>query len=123
MVVAQILQVILAAGLFNVWLVRPGKETGYRGGKAKSLKEEFAVYGLPGWFHSLIGVLKIGSALGLLIGLYIPGVALASAGLLIGLMVGALAMHIKVKDPINKSIPALLMLGMALIVVVTSPAL
>ncbi len=123
MVVDQILQVILAAGLFNVWLVRPGKETGYRGGKAKSLKEEFAVYGLPGWFHSLIGVLKICSALGLLIGLYIPGVALASAGLLIGLMFGALAMHIKVKDPINKSIPALLMLGMALIVVVTSPAL
>lgn len=123
MAIASILQVVLAAGLFNVWLVRSGKETNYRGGKAKSLKEEFAVYGLPDWFHTLIGVLKIGSAVGLLIGLYIPEVAFASAVLLSGLMVGALAMHIKVKDPLSKSVPALLMLAMAATVVATSPIL
>jgi hypothetical protein len=47
-----------------------------------------------------------------LAGLWIPEVALPAASLLAALMLGALAMHLKVKDPLLKSIPALAMLAM-----------
>ena len=42
-------QVIAALGIFNVWIIRFGKATNWRGGDAKNLKDEFQVYGLPGW--------------------------------------------------------------------------
>lgn len=122
MLLSSVLQVILALGLFNVWLIRSGKQTSYRGGTAQNLKEEFAVYGLPDGFFKLIGFLKIGAAIGLLAGILVPELGLASAGLLMFLMMGALAMHFKVKDPIQKSIPALLMLILSGAVVLLNPA-
>ncbi len=93
---ATVLQIVLALGLLNVWLLRTGKATAYRGGAAKNLKEEFATYGLPPFMYYLVGGLKIGCAL----------------ALLAVLMLGALLMHIKVKDPISKSVPAAAMLAM-----------
>lgn len=112
-----ILQVIVALGLLNVWILRYSKETVYRGGTAKTLKDEFAAYGLPTWFHYLIGALKIGSAVALLIGLGSALVALGGASVVVVLMLGALAMHLKVKDPIKKSVPAFLMLAMSSMIV------
>lgn len=41
------LQLILALGLLNVWLLRARSATRYRGGEARSLSAEFEVYGLP----------------------------------------------------------------------------
>jgi hypothetical protein len=35
-------QIIIALGIFNVWIIRYGKETNWRGGEAKNMKEEFA---------------------------------------------------------------------------------
>ena len=112
-----ILQIIVAAGLLNVWLFRYSKETVYRGQSAKNLKEEFAAYGLPEWFHYFIGFLKIGSALALIFGLWNHQVALAGASLISVLMLGAIAMHIKVKDPLKKSVPAVLMLLMSIVII------
>jgi hypothetical protein len=109
------MQLIVALGLLNVWLVRANWNTGYRGGNAKTLKEEFAVYGLPGWFCNLVGFLKISSALVLLAGLWYPVLILPSAALIMVLMVGAVSMHAKVRDPIKKTVPAALMLIMSLI--------
>ena len=117
---AGILQIIVALGLLNVWLLRYSKQTVYRGQGAKNLKEEFAVYGLPEWFHYLIGFLKVSSALGLIIGLWIHPVAFVSAALVSFLMLGALAMHFKVRDPLKKSVPALIMLVMSLGIVSAS---
>ena len=37
------LQLIVALGILNVWMLRPGKATPFRGGDAKSLRDEFAV--------------------------------------------------------------------------------
>jgi hypothetical protein len=34
-------QLIIAASIFNVWIIRFGKPTNWRGGTAKSMKEEF----------------------------------------------------------------------------------
>lgn len=119
--ITSVLQIIVALGLLNVWLLRYSKETGYRGGSAKNLKEEFTAYGLPTWFYYTIGFLKMGSAVALLVGLWISSVTLAAAGLVIFLMLGALAMHVKAKDPIKKSVPALLMLAMSVAIVMTTP--
>lgn len=114
------LQIIVALGLLNVWLLRFSKKTEYRGGKAKDLKEEFAVYGLPPWFMYFIGALKIGSALALLAGFWVPSLVTPAASLVVLLMIGALAMHIKVRDPMMKSMPAALMLGMGLFISLVS---
>ena len=111
--VSVVLQVVMALGLLNVWLVRTGSATPYRGGDARSLQEEFAAYGLPDFFFYLVGLLKVGSAIMLIAGIWIDGLVLPAAALVAVLMVGALVMHIKVKDPAIKSLPAFLMLVMS----------
>lgn len=110
---STVLQIIVGLGLFNVWLVRAGSATSYRGGAATSLKEEFATYGLPPFSFYVVGALKLGSGACLLAGLWIPELVLPAAAVVVGLMLGALAMHAKVKDPLIKSLPALLMLAMS----------
>ncbi len=111
--ISVVLQVVMALGLLNVWLVRTGSATPYRGGDARSLQEEFAAYGLPDFFFYLVGLLKVGSAIMLIAGIWIDGLVLPAAALVAVLMVGALVMHIKVKDPAIKSLPAFLMLVMS----------
>ena len=115
--VSTILQVVVGLGLLNVWLLRAHSSTAYRGGSAQSLREEFAAYGLPDWFFYLVGVLKIGSGVLLIVGIWLPNVVPPAAGTVVVLMIGALAMHAKVKDPLSKSLPALLMLLMAVAIV------
>lgn len=108
--IATVLQVVIALGLLNVWLLRAGSSTSYRGGDAKSLKEEFAAYGLPSAAFYVVGALKIGSAVLLLAGIWVPRLVLPAAATVVVLMLGALAMHVKVGDPPMKSLPAFLML-------------
>lgn len=106
------LQVVVAFGILNVWLLRSGSSTPFRGGDARNLREEFAAYGLPFWFMGVVGVLKVGLALALLAAIWIPGVAQPAAiglGLLMG---GAFLMHLKVKDPIQKALPSIAVLAM-----------
>jgi len=112
--ISTALQIIVALGLLNVWLVRAKASTAYRGGSAQSLKEEFATYGLPDWTFYVVGILKVGSAVLLLLGIWVksPDLVRLPALVVAGLMVGALAMHAKVKDPLTKSLPALAMLLM-----------
>ena len=108
--VMVILQVAAALGLLNVWLLRFNRPTAYRGANAASMLEEFAAYGLPAWFAYAIGTLKVGSALALIAGIWFPAVIFPAAALLSVLMLGALAMHVRVRDPLRKSLPALGML-------------
>ena len=106
----QFLQLTVALGLLNVWVVRLSKRTPYRGSDAASLKDEFKAYGLPVWSFYGVGFLKITSALLLILGLWIPSVVFPAALVVAILMIGALIMHVKVKDPLIKSLPALAML-------------
>ena len=112
-IVISILQIAVAAGLLNVWLLRFQRSTPYRGGDARSMREEFAVYGLPGWFRYVIGTLKVGSALCLIAGLWLRFLVFPAALLIALLMLGALAMHLKIRDPLKKSVPALVMLALS----------
>lgn len=109
-------QIVIALGIFNVWILRVGKSTDYRGGDAKNMKEEFKVYGLPGWFMPVIGTVKLILAAALMVGIWYPVLTTPAAGAMALLMFGALGMHVIVKDPIKKSLPASVMLILSLIV-------
>ena len=113
----NLLQIIVGLGLLNVWLVRRRSSTSFRGGNAKTLQEEFATYGLPGFAFYLVGALKIGAALVLIAGLWMALPVQAAAGLVAVLMLGAVAMHVKVGDPLVKALPAVLMLAMSAAIV------
>ncbi len=115
---ARVLQVIVGAGLLNVWLLRARSDTSFRGGEAQTLRQEFAAYGLPGIAFYIVGALKISAGVILLASLWLPLPAQLAATVVAGLMVGAIAMHIKVKDPARKSVPAALMLAMCIGIVV-----
>ncbi|HEX2917693.1 MAG TPA: DoxX family protein [Edaphobacter sp.] len=109
-----VLQVVVALGLLNVWLLRFGRSTPYRGGNAQSMRDEFAVYGLPAGAMYAVGTLKVLAALCLLAGIWIHALVFPAAAVVAVLMVGALAMHLKVRDPLMKSLPALSVLVMSL---------
>lgn len=116
--VSVILQLIIALGIFNVWLIRINKATGYRGGNAQSMEEEFRVYGFSRRFMYIIGATKVTLAVLLLVGLWVPTLA-AFAGFVMGaLMLAAVLMHFKVHDPVRKAVPAFLMFVMSLLVFV-----
>ena len=57
--VSLIAQVVIALGIYNVWLLRFGKSTQWRGGTATNMKEEFEAYGLPQVAVYVVGFLKL----------------------------------------------------------------
>jgi len=110
------LKIVVALGILNVWIVRRVQPTPYRGQSAQTLREEFTAYGLPDWVFTAVGVVKVALAVALLISIWKPELALAkySALALGGIMLVALGMHLKVRDPAIKSLPALVVLAMCL---------
>ena len=119
-IILILIKLTIAIGILNVWMIRFNQETPWRGGNAKSLKEEFNVYGLPSWFIYLIGFLKITLGGLLIIGLWIESLNLYASGLMILLMIGAILMHVKVRDPLKKSIPAFSMIILLLTILINS---
>ncbi len=116
--IVSIFQIIIAVGLVNVWLIRFNKATKYRGGNAGNMTDEFAVYGLPKWFMYIVGASKILIASAMILGFFVPSVVFPASLVLCLLMLGAISMHIKVKDPFVKALPATLMFLIALINVI-----
>jgi len=111
-------QLAIALGLLGAWLLRAGKPTPWRGGDAKNMREEFVAYGLPPWFVWVIGPLKVALAILLIVGLWIQSMARPAAIGVAVLMLGVIAMHVKVGDPWKKSLPAISLLVLCLIVIV-----
>ncbi len=60
----RLLIVLVSGTVFNVWLLRLGNATPYRGGAASTLQEEFLAYGLNDTVFYLIGGVKLLAALG-----------------------------------------------------------
>ena len=118
--IGLILQAIVGLGLLNVWLLRRQSATAYRGGEAKNLKDEFATYGLPAPMFYIVGGLKIVCGVLLLVGMAYPPVVLPAAAVVAVLMLGAVAMHLMVGDPVSKYVPAALMLAMSVAICVIS---
>ena len=110
------LQVVVAVGLLNVWLLRRRRPSEYRGGESRTLAEEFAAYGLPRWLYYVVGGVKVAAGVVLLVGLWIPQYVIPASAIVCLLMGSAVAMHFKVRDPLKKSMPALLVLAMSVCV-------
>jgi uncharacterized membrane protein YphA (DoxX/SURF4 family) len=111
--IGRIAQVGAASWILNVWFNRFDRDTGYRGGEATNMKEEFAEYGFSEQQMYAVGAAKVGLAIALLIGLFVPKVVRPAALGLAAFMLGAIGMHIKVGDPLKRSAPAITVLGLS----------
>ena len=61
----------------------------------------------------VVGALKVGAAVCLVAaGFWLPRLVFPAASAVCVLMVGALAMHLKIGDPLKKSVPALIILAL-----------
>ncbi|CAA6693652.1 MULTISPECIES: DoxX family protein [unclassified Lentimonas] len=117
-ILSSLVQIIIPLGILNVWFIRQGRATAYRGGNASSLKDEFTAYGLPVAAFYVIGALKLSAAAMLLLGFVLPALILPGAALMSALMLGALLMHAKVGDAPKRSVPAALMLCMSVFLLI-----
>ena len=110
------LKVIVGLSILNVWLIQPKKPSKWRGGNAKTLIEEFEVYGLSKNICYIVGFLKVSLALILLASIAFEQLTLIGSLGLAFLLLGSILMHFKVKDELYKSFPAFLFLLMNLII-------
>jgi hypothetical protein len=109
-------QCIIALGIYNVWLLRMNRATAWRGGDAMNMEQEFHTYGLSPRFMHFIRVCKLTMATSLIVGIWYPPLTVFGALIMAALMSAAVAMHIKVRDPLRKSLPAASLLVLSLLV-------
>ena len=110
------LKLIVSLGILNVWILRRKQPSLYRGQNATTLREEFAVYGLPTVVYYAVGIIKVSLAVALLgstLTQYSYLGAPAAKGLA-ALMLGAVAVHLKVRDPFKKWIPSIVILTLCI---------
>ena len=111
--IGKFAQTTAALWILNVWFNRFNKDTGYRGGDAKNMKEEFAAYGMSENTMYAIGAAKVGLAGMLLVGHAEPRLVRPASISLAAFMLGAIGMHIKVGDPVKRYLPALTVFTLA----------
>jgi uncharacterized membrane protein YphA (DoxX/SURF4 family) len=117
--IVAVSQVAIVLGIVNVWVIRRNRATAYRPDGANNIVEEFERYGLPRWAPIAVGSTKLALATLLLIGLVYTPVVFPAAALMVVMMLSAIAAHIKVRDPLVRSVPASLMLALSIVVAVT----
>ena len=115
--VAIIIKVFIFFSIVNVWFFRFNKPTSWRGGQAENMKKEFEIYGLSETMLYIVGGLKVLAATLLVVSIWVPQLVYPAAAVTALLMAGAIAMHIKVKDPVQKSFPAFSFLVLSLVLV------
>ena len=81
-----------------------------------NMEQEFHTYGLSTRFMHIIRVSKLTMATSLIVGIWYPPLTVFGALVLAALMLAAVVMHIKVKDPVQKSLPAAALLVLSLLV-------
>ena len=113
-----LIQVIIALGIFNVWIVRLNKPSFFRGGDSKNMESEFKAYGFKHSFMKIIGFSKLSLACFLVAGIWFPNLVDISAFLIGCLMIGAIGFHVKINDPLIKSLPAFIMLVLSSILII-----
>ena len=123
------LKIIVGLSLLNVWLLQYNKPSRWRGGDAKTMMQEFDVYGLGSILCYVVGFLKVGFSLALIASIWFADLELVAAGdqilnieklsaSALGLLLtGSILMHIKIKDALIKSFPAALFLLFCLAII------
>ncbi|MAQ22392.1 MAG: hypothetical protein CMB87_04430 [Flammeovirgaceae bacterium] len=115
--ILSVFQAVIGLSVLRVWLLNFNKPTKWRAGNAISMREEFEVYGLPDWTLYMVGFLKVAFSVGLLAGIWLPELVVTSAAGIAFFMFFAILMHIRVKDPIVKSIPAITFLTLSILII------
>ena len=113
----SVFQVIISLSVLKIWIINFNKPSQWRGGNAKTMKEEFEVYGLPDWCLYTVGFLKCSFSIGLIVGLWIPEIIQLSAFGIAFFMFFVIMMHIKIKDPIIKSLPEFILLILSVLII------
>ena len=109
----------LAFVLLSVWTWRLKRPTKFRGKDARSLEEEFKVYGLSKKTMHVIGTLKILISLCFLCGHWVPFLIRPAAVILAAIMFMAVLYHFKVENKnYFKALPAYLVLLFAIYLVI-----
>ena len=108
--ILSVFQAVIGLSVLRVWLINFNKPSKWRAANATTMREEFEVYGLPDWAIYMVGFLKVAFSIGLLAGIWLPELVTLSASGIAFFMFFAILMHIRVKDPIVKSIPAIIFL-------------
>lgn len=105
--VGPIFHISIIIGIFYAWTIGFNRESKYRPGKARNMKEEFYVYGLPLWFMYVIGGIKVLLSSLLILGFFYPNLLKPVAGILCLIMAGAVLMHLKIReDKLIKALPS-----------------
>ena len=105
--VGLIFHVSIILGIFYAWTIGFNRESKYRPGRAKNMKEEFIVYGLPFWFMYTIGAVKLILSTLLIFGFFYPFLLKPVAAALCVVMAGAVLMHLKIReDKLIKALPS-----------------
>ena len=105
----------IAGGIIYAWTIGHGKPSKYRAGRAKNMKEEFAVYGFPSWVEPIVRVVKLLLALCLLVGYFYQHIVRPVAGILTVIMFVAVMMHLKMtRDPLVRVLPAYALLSFSI---------
>lgn len=100
-----IAQVLIAASVLFVWIVR-----------LENVEREFIEYGIPPLIRNAVGAAKISLATLLLAGLRYPDLTFVPAVLMALLMACALIAHWRVRHAWRRSVPAFLLMLLSLAV-------
>ncbi len=115
-IVQKILMAIVALTILNVWLLRFGQASIYRGGAATDMLSEFSAYGLSANMMYAVGAIKVIAALTLLAGFRFPKLITPALITISLFMSAAIYFHFSINDALIKSLPAaLLLLGSLLL--------
>ena len=112
------IQIIIAIGIFNVWVIKLNKSSIYRGGDSKNMESEFRAYCFKSFFMKIIGFLKLSLACLLVAGIWFPNLVDVSAFFMGCLMIGAIGAHVKINDSLIKSLPAFIILSLSSILII-----
>ncbi len=117
---AILLQVFVALVIFNVWTFRSEKQTKYRGGSARTLREEFIEFGLSDRIYMITSLSKPMLAVALIVAIFFPFMTIPTALAMSFFMAAALLMHYRVRDELIKFVaPGIIFLCCVAIVVVS----
>ncbi len=101
--ILDLAKVIVPVAIFFVWVVR-----------YENIVKEFKHYALPDWTRDLVGILKLSCAF-MIVSSSAYLVKVGAAGIVL-LMIAALIVHLKVKNPPAKMLPAFTLMSLSLLI-------
>jgi len=112
------LMVTVSLSILNVWLLRFGQASGFRGGSATDMLSEFAAYGLDATVMYGVGTIKVLAAITLLLGIRYSKLVFPALCTITVFMMAAIYFHVAIHDAWIKSLPAAFLLSASIVLLV-----